>query len=168
MSLVTRNPVFGVCDQGRLKPACAATEARQRFEISDIETRGIILSRQWTTKALIRLRGCAGWSAPLLFAYGITGFSWSSSYVFVVFTTGRFMLSLALLCVIVLFQSCLALWSPRLGERELAYVLLVYLFAYFARVHFVLFLFLLVSGVGWGVWLCHSLDLFIYLFIFVS
>ena len=28
MSFVTRKPVFGVCDQGRLKPACAATEAR--------------------------------------------------------------------------------------------------------------------------------------------
>ena len=27
-----------------------------------------------TTKALIRLRGCTGWSAPVLFAYGITGF----------------------------------------------------------------------------------------------
>ena len=26
MSLVTRKPVFGVCDQGRLKPACTATE----------------------------------------------------------------------------------------------------------------------------------------------
>ena len=49
-------PVFGVCDQGRLKPAYATTEARQRLEISDIETRGIILSRQRTTKALMRLR----------------------------------------------------------------------------------------------------------------
>ena len=28
MSLVSRKPVFGVCDQVRLKPACAATEAR--------------------------------------------------------------------------------------------------------------------------------------------
>ena len=28
MSLVTRKPVFGVSDQVRLKPACAATEAR--------------------------------------------------------------------------------------------------------------------------------------------
>ena len=74
MSHVTRKPIFGVCDQGRLKSACAATKARQRLEISDIETKGIILSRQWTTKALIRLRRCAGWSAPLLFAYGITGF----------------------------------------------------------------------------------------------
>ena len=27
MSLVTRKPVFGVSDQGRLKPACSATEA---------------------------------------------------------------------------------------------------------------------------------------------
>ena len=46
-----RKPVFGVCNQARLKPACAATEPRQRREISDIETRGIILSRQQTTKA---------------------------------------------------------------------------------------------------------------------
>ena len=45
MSLDMRKPVFGVCDQGRLKPAFAATEARQRLEILDIETRGIMLSR---------------------------------------------------------------------------------------------------------------------------
>ena len=32
---------------------------------------GITLSRQWTTKALIRLCGCAGWPAPLLFAYSL-------------------------------------------------------------------------------------------------
>ena len=46
MSHVKRQPVFGVCDQGRLKPACTATEASQRLEIWDLETRGIILSRQ--------------------------------------------------------------------------------------------------------------------------
>ena len=28
----------------------------------------MVLSKQWITKALIRLRGCAVWSAPLLFA----------------------------------------------------------------------------------------------------
>ena len=67
MSLVTRKPVFGIFDQVRLKPACSASEASYSLEISDIETRGIILSRQRTTKALIRLRGCADWSAPLLF-----------------------------------------------------------------------------------------------------
>ena len=45
------------------------------LEISDIETRSVILSRQQTTNALIRLRGCAGWSAPLLFAYDMNRFS---------------------------------------------------------------------------------------------
>ena len=34
-----------------------------------------LLSRQRTTKALIRLRGCAGWSAPLLFTYDKNRFS---------------------------------------------------------------------------------------------
>ena len=72
MSPVVRKPVFGVSDQVRLKPGCAASEAS--LEISDIETRDIILSRQRTTNELIRLRGCAGWSAPLLFAYSINSF----------------------------------------------------------------------------------------------
>ena len=36
-----------------------------------LETWSIRPSRQQTTKALIRLCGCAGGSAPLLFAYGI-------------------------------------------------------------------------------------------------
>ena len=43
-------PVFGVCDQGRLKLACAAIEASWRLAISDIETRDIILSRQRTKR----------------------------------------------------------------------------------------------------------------------
>ena len=34
-----------------------------------------LLSRQRTTKELIRLRGCAGWSAPLLFTYDKNRFS---------------------------------------------------------------------------------------------
>ena len=53
MSPVTRKPVFGVCAQDRLKPAYAATEDSLRLAISDIETRGIILSQQRITKALI-------------------------------------------------------------------------------------------------------------------
>ena len=60
-----------VSDQARHKPACAATEASMRLEILAIESRAIRLSKQRTTRMLIRLRGCAGWSAPLLFAYGI-------------------------------------------------------------------------------------------------
>ena len=51
------------------------------LEISAVESTDIILSKQWTTKALIGLRGCAGWSAPLLFAYDIRHiFSWPGSF----------------------------------------------------------------------------------------
>ena len=32
MSLITRKPVFGFCDQVRLKPACSATEASLQFD----------------------------------------------------------------------------------------------------------------------------------------
>ena len=35
----------------------------------------MILSRKQTTTVLIRLRRCAGWSAPFLFAYGFFRFS---------------------------------------------------------------------------------------------
>ena len=45
-----RKPVFGIFDQVRLKPACSATEATERHEITNVETRGIILSRKGTTK----------------------------------------------------------------------------------------------------------------------
>ena len=74
VSHVTRKSVFVVFDQVRLKPACSATEASENHEIANIETIDFILSRQRTTKALIRLRGCAGRSAPLLFAYGTNRF----------------------------------------------------------------------------------------------
>ena len=69
-----RKPVFVVCNQLKLKLACSATGASQKLDILDIETKGIILSKQRITKALIRLRGCTGWSAPLLFAYVINRF----------------------------------------------------------------------------------------------
>ena len=75
MSPITRKPVFGVCDQVRHKPACPATEASQSLEILDIASIDIILSKQRKTKALIRLRGCAGWSAPVLFVYSKNRFS---------------------------------------------------------------------------------------------
>ena len=60
MSLVTRKPVFGVSDQVRLKPVCTAIETSWRLEILNVETTGIILSKQRITKVLIRLRGYAG------------------------------------------------------------------------------------------------------------
>ena len=49
----------GVSDQARQKPACTATVASWSLEISAIESRDIILSKQRTTKTLIRVRGCA-------------------------------------------------------------------------------------------------------------
>ena len=60
LSLVMRKPVFGVCDEVRLKQACSTTEASQGLKILAITSRGIILSKQRTTKALIRLHGCTG------------------------------------------------------------------------------------------------------------
>ena len=67
----------GVSDQVRLKLACSATEASMRLEILVTETRDITLSRQRTTKALIRQRGC-------MFAYNIRQvFSWPGSIVIV-------------------------------------------------------------------------------------
>ena len=75
------NASSGFSDQVRLKLACTATKASMRLEILVTETRDITLSRQRTTKALIRLRGCTGWSVPLLFAYDIRYiFSWPVSY----------------------------------------------------------------------------------------
>ena len=43
MSHVMRKPVFGVCDQVRLKPACSATETSKSLEILDLTSIGIIL-----------------------------------------------------------------------------------------------------------------------------
>ena len=69
MGLAARKPVFGVSDKVRFKPIPSATEISKKIEISRVASLDIILSNKRITKALIRLRGCAGWSAPLLFAY---------------------------------------------------------------------------------------------------
>ena len=71
LSRATRKPVFGGLRPDKTKTAVLQRLARD-LEFLDIvlETRGIILSKQWITKALIGLCGCACWSAPLLFAYG--------------------------------------------------------------------------------------------------
>ena len=50
-----------------------------KFRLQNL--RDIVLFNQRTTKALIRLRGCPDWSAPLLFAYDIRHiFSWPGSH----------------------------------------------------------------------------------------
>ena len=66
LSHVMRKPVFEVCDSNRPTHQLKLTR--------DLKTRGIKLSMLRVTKALIRLRGCEGWFAPLLFAYGKTSF----------------------------------------------------------------------------------------------
>ena len=67
MGLVATKPFFRVLTV-RFKPACTATETSLINEISLVASLDMILSNKRITKALISLRGCAGWSAPLLFA----------------------------------------------------------------------------------------------------
>ena len=46
MSRVVRKPVFELSDQVRHKPGCTTTEYGWRLEISDLESRGIVVSVQ--------------------------------------------------------------------------------------------------------------------------
>ena len=63
---------------------------------------------------------------------------------FVVFTTGRFVFSLALLFVIVCFSVLFSIVITSLWEdRELVYVFFVHVFVCFARIHFCTFSLLL-------------------------
>ena len=64
---------------------------------------------------------------------------------YICFTTGLFMLSNLALCSRI-FQSCLALRSPRLWKREMVFICFCILHAFIL----VLFRFLLVSGIGCG------------------
>ena len=69
MSLVMRKRVFRSFRPGQTQTGLLSYRTSMRLEILVTETRDFTLSRQRTTKALIRLRGCAGWSVPLLFTY---------------------------------------------------------------------------------------------------
>ena len=68
LGLVATKPVFGVFEKARLKPVSSVTQTILKFEIPLVASLDMILSKKRITKALIRLRGCAGWSAPVLFA----------------------------------------------------------------------------------------------------
>ena len=61
-------PVFGVSDKANFKPISSATKTNSKIEISPVTSLHMILSKKRITKALIRLCGCAGCSAPVLFA----------------------------------------------------------------------------------------------------
>ena len=56
MSHVMRKTVYGGLQLGKLKPACSATETSNSLEMLDLESIGIMQSRQRTTKVLIRLQ----------------------------------------------------------------------------------------------------------------
>ena len=66
--MTQENLCSGFPDKVRLKPVCAATESSYKIEILLVVSLDMILSKKWITKVLIRVRKCAGWSAPLLFA----------------------------------------------------------------------------------------------------
>ena len=67
MCLNARKPVFRVSEKARLKPVSSAIETSENSEKSLVASLDMILSKKRITKALIRLRGCAGWSVPVLF-----------------------------------------------------------------------------------------------------
>ena len=82
MSLVMRKPVFGVSDQVRHKPGCTVTEDGYRLEISDLESRGIVLSkwrkqRCWSASWLPR-----SWSASLFSHMQKNRFSHVAAHMF--------------------------------------------------------------------------------------
>ena len=69
LGLVTWKPVFRVSEKARLKTVSSATETCYNIEITLIACLDKKkLSFKQITKPSIRLRRCAGWSAPLLFA----------------------------------------------------------------------------------------------------
>ena len=68
MGLDATKPVFGVSDKARYKPVSSATETSYKIEISPKASLHMVLFKKRITNVLIGLRGCAGWSAPLLFA----------------------------------------------------------------------------------------------------
>ena len=68
MGLVARKPVFQVSVEARLKAVYSAIETSWKIEIWPVTNLDMLLSKKRIIKALIRLCGCAGWTAPLLFA----------------------------------------------------------------------------------------------------
>ena len=68
MGLIARKPVCGVSEKASFKPVSSARETSLKIEISPAASLHIILSKKLITKVLIRLPGCAGWSATVLLA----------------------------------------------------------------------------------------------------
>ena len=67
MGLFGKKPVFGVSDKARFKPVSSVTGTSYELEIWHVARLDMIFSKMRKTKSMIRLGGCAGWSAPLLY-----------------------------------------------------------------------------------------------------
>ena len=82
LGIDTRNPIFGVYDLvRRLNPTCLATKTSLNIEKKlCVMSLAIIITKKRITKALIRLRRCAVWSTPLLFACNKTRVSRDTDY----------------------------------------------------------------------------------------
>ena len=73
-----RRPTLEICNQINIKPVCIAAETSKNLNIASIG----LLFRHQIKMALIRLRRCAYWSAPLFFPNNINQvFSKGSSYL---------------------------------------------------------------------------------------
>ena len=72
---VARKHVFGFCHQVNFIPAGTATEMRHTIEILHLGSLDVLLSRKRLAKALLRLHGCAGWSAASFYACNKVWFS---------------------------------------------------------------------------------------------
>ena len=68
MDLIARNSVFKGSKTVIHKPDCADPKTSWIIAMRLVVRLDMILSSKQITKVLIRLRRCAGWSAPLLFA----------------------------------------------------------------------------------------------------
>ena len=67
MGLNGTKPAFGGWQQSETQIS-SATETSWKIEILLVASPDMVLSKKRITKAVIRLRGCAGWSAPSLFS----------------------------------------------------------------------------------------------------
>ena len=94
MGLLATKPVFRVADKERLKLVSSATETSWKTENLLVSSLDIILSNKRITKALIRLPGCAGWSAPLLFQKTKDRISHVEGHICVHFVSGPYTFSI--------------------------------------------------------------------------
>ena len=67
MCLDARKTVLGVSEKTSFNQVSSATPTSFKIEILPVASSHMILSEKRITKVLIRLCGCAGWSAPVLF-----------------------------------------------------------------------------------------------------